>query len=134
MIVVDASVLITALAEDSEDGRHVRSRLVRDKLVAPQIVDLEVMSVLRRSVRTGRMSQQRAASAVADLIDLPFERSDHRPLLGRCWQLHENLTTYDAAYVALAELLDVPLLTADVSLARAPGIRCAVEVLTPPAS
>jgi len=66
---------------------------------------------------------------MADLIDLPLRRASHRPLLRRCWQLRHNLTSYDACYVALAETLDVPLLTADGRLADAPGLRCAVELL-----
>lgn len=129
MIVVDASVLVTALADDNVDGQNARSRLSRENLVAPQIIDLEVLSVLRRLALAGRVNQHRAEMALADLIDLPMHRADHMPLLNRCWQLRSNLTTYDAAYVALAEALDVTLLTADSRLAQAPGIRCRIEVL-----
>ena len=66
---------------------------------------------------------------MADLIELPLQRAPHRPLLRRCWELRHNLTSYDACYVALAEALDVPLLTADERLAGAPGLRCTVELL-----
>lgn len=129
MIVVDASVLVTALADDNVDGVRARSRLAQEVLAVPQILDLEVVSVLRRLTQAKKVNPQRAEMALADLIDLPIRRSDHVPLLKRCWQLRENLTTYDAAYVALAEALDVILVTADRRFAEAPGIRCAVEVL-----
>ena len=67
---------------------------------------------------------------MADLADLPLRRVAHRQLLGRCWQLRANLTVYDASYVALAELLDLVLVTGDVRLSKAPGLRCQVEVLS----
>ncbi len=74
---------------------------------------------------------RRAALALADLAALPLRRAPHRPLLIRCWELRDNLTVYDASYVALAEVLDVTLLTGDGRLARAPGLRCHVETLRP---
>lgn len=132
MIVVDASVLVTALADDNDDGRLARSRLRHEKMLAPQVVDLEVLSVLRRLARTGLVEQHRVESAIVDLIDLPLQRADHTSLLHRCWQLRENVTIYDAAYVALAEALNLTLLTADVRLAQAPGIHCPIEVLATP--
>ncbi len=67
---------------------------------------------------------------MADLVDLPLRRVPHRQLLGRCWQLRANLTVYDASYVALAELLDLVLVTGDVRRSKAPGLRCQVEVLS----
>ena len=93
------------------------------------MIDPEVLSVLRRYVAAGLTTAQRGEEAMADLIDLPLRRASHRPLLRRCWQLRHNLTSYDACYVALAETLDVPLLTADGRLADAPGLRGAVELL-----
>ncbi|MFT4035810.1 MAG: type II toxin-antitoxin system VapC family toxin [Patulibacter sp.] len=128
MIVVDASVLIVALADDGQAGDAARQRLRGETLAAPELIDLEVTSVLRRKERAGSLPQRRAALALADLADLPIERAAHRALLPRCWELHSNLTVYDAAYVALAELLDAPLLTGDRRLARAPGIGCRVEL------
>ena len=125
MIVIDASVLATALGDDGQDGQDTRERLAGEELAAPEIVDLEVMSVWRRTLA----DERRATLALADLADLPLRRAPHRPLLGRCWELRHNLTPYDAAYVALAEALDVALVTADARLSRATGIRCAVEVL-----
>jgi predicted nucleic acid-binding protein len=88
-----------------------------------------VTSVLRRQLRSGEIGLRRAALAVADLAALPLRRAPHKPLLARCRELRDNLTPYDAAYVALVEALEVSLLTGDERLARAPGPRCRVEVL-----
>ncbi len=85
--------------------------------------------MIRRRLRSGHLDARRAELALADLVELPLRRVSHRPLLGRCWELRENLTVYDAAYVALAELLDAVLVTADARLAAAPGIRCRLDVL-----
>lgn len=129
MIAVDASVLAVALADDGHDGDHARARLRGERLTAPELVDLEVASVWRRQIRDGAMDARRAALALADLATLPLRRAPHRPLLARCWELRDNLTIYDASYVALAEVLEVILLTGDGRLARAPGPRCPIEVL-----
>ena len=98
-------------------------------LAAPELIDLETVSVLRRQVGVGALDTRRATLALRDLVELPLRRAPHGPLLARCWELRENLTVYDASYVALAELLDVALLTADARLAAAPGLRCVVELL-----
>lgn len=129
MIVVDASALVPALADDGRDGDAARARLREQALVAPELIDLETASVIRRQLQAGKLDARRAAFALTDLVELPLRRVAHRPLLVRCWELRENLTIYDAAYVALAELLDVVLLTADARLARAPGLRCQLELL-----
>jgi predicted nucleic acid-binding protein len=129
VIVVDAGVLVTALADDGPDGDLCRSRLAGQPLAAPHLIDLEVGSVLRRLVRSGGVPERRARLALTDLEDLPVERAPARPLLPRCWELRDNLTFYDAAYVALAELLDIALLTADARLARATGPRCTIQLL-----
>ena len=131
MIVVDASVLAPALADDDADGDRARARLRGERLVAPELVDLEVVSVLRRAARAGRLEERRSAQALADLATLPLRRVAHLPLLPRVWELRDNLTAYDATYVALAEVLGVFLLTADGPLKRAAGIRCEIEVLLP---
>jgi predicted nucleic acid-binding protein len=125
VIVIDASVLATALGDDGKDGNTARERLLGQELAAPEIIDLEVISVWRRTLS----DEHRAALALADLADLPLTRAPHLPLLPRCWELRHNLTPYDASYVALAEALDVTLLTADQRLSRAPGIHCAVDVM-----
>ena len=131
MIVVDASVVVVALADDARDGDFARARLRGERLSAPELLDLEVASVLRRQVRRGEIDARRAALALDDLAMLPLERAPHRPLISRCWQLRENVTVYAAAYVALAEALGVTLLTGDGRLAGATGPECQIELLTP---
>lgn len=127
MIVVDASVLAVALGDDGQDGDNARLRLRGERLAAPELIDLEVASVLRRQLRQGDLDDRRAAQALADLASLPLQRASHRRLLDRCWELRGNLTVYDAAYVALAEALDTTLLTGDAKLARSTGPRCTIE-------
>lgn len=129
MLVVDASVLAVALGDDGADGDAARDRLRGEELAAPELVDLEVLSVLRRQLAGRKVDARRVRLAVDDLLELRIQRVPHRPLLRRCWELRANLSVYDAAYVALAETLSAPLLTADARLAKAPGIGCAVEVL-----
>jgi predicted nucleic acid-binding protein len=129
VIVVDASVLAVALGDDGTDGERARERLTGETLVAPELVDLEVVSVWRRHVAAKLMPARRAASALADLVDLPLRRSSHQPFLQRIWELRHVVTPYDAAYVALAEILDAVLVTADARLSRASGFNCQVEVV-----
>lgn len=129
MIVVDASALAPALADDSADGHRARAALRGQDLTAPELLDLEVASVLRRQVAAGLLSGHRAEQALADLLALPLRRVRHTPLLPRCWELRHNITVYDAAYVALAEVLGVALITADERLTKAPGTRCAMHLL-----
>jgi predicted nucleic acid-binding protein len=129
VIVVGASVVAPALADDGADGDLVRQRLRGERLVAPELVDLEVVSTLRRAARAGRLDERRSGQALDDLAALPLRRVSHLPLLARVWELRDNLSAYDAAYVALAEVLDCPVLTADGGIGKASGVRCAVEVL-----
>jgi predicted nucleic acid-binding protein len=131
VLVVDASVLVVALADDGPDGDAARARLRGEELAAPELLDLEVTSVLCRQRSAGLIDDRRALFALTDLRAVPIHRAPHLPLLSRCWELRENLTIYDAAYVALAELLQADLLTADGRLAAAPGPRCRIEVLQP---
>lgn len=93
------------------------------------MIDLEVGSVFRRFTRAGRLPRRRAELALSDLLALLLRRVSHRELLPRCWELRDNLTMYDASYVALAEALEVTLVTADAGLSRAPVVRCRVELL-----
>jgi predicted nucleic acid-binding protein len=130
VLVVDAGVVVTALADDGPDGDLCRRRLVGHALAAPHLMDLEVGSVLRRLVRNGDIPEHRARLALTDLADLPVERASSLPLLPRCWELRDNLTIYDAAYVALAEILGITLLTADRRLARASGPRCPIDLMS----
>ena len=132
MLVVDASVLVTALADDGSDGDLARSRLIGEELAAPELIDLEVASGLRRLTSAGQLPERRSSLALADLMDLAIHRTHHLPLLRRCWELRANLTIYDAAYIALAEAMEVVLLTADERLARSSGPLCTIEVLRSP--
>ena len=128
MIVTDASFLVMALADDGDDGAEARARLRGAEIAAPHLADLEVASVLRRSVAAGSVTVQRAKQALQDLCDLDVERVAHTSLLPRVWDLRGNYTAYDACYVALAELFQAPLLTWDARMARGSGARCAFEV------
>ena len=121
MIVLDASAAIELLLL-TRTGSSLVDRVFApgEDLHAPELVDLEVAQVLRRFERAGELGAERARQALDDLADLPLERYAHRLLLPRAWELRSNLTIYDAVYVALAELLDAPLLTCDAALARAP--------------
>lgn len=130
VLVIDASVLAVALVDDGHEGGLVRSRLRGERLTAPALIDLEVTSAWRGLVRAGHLASARAESAVDDLRARPLQRVQHAPLLPRCWELRDNLTIYDAVYVALAEALGITLLTGDVRLSRAAGPRCTVEVLS----
>lgn len=129
MIVLDASVVVLALADDGPAGDAARVRLAGERLVAPELLDVEVVAAWRRHAAADLLDKRRADMARTDLRQLPVERVPHRHLMERCWELRANVTTYDAVYVALAELLDAPLVTADRKLANAAGVRCDVEVL-----
>ncbi len=87
------------------------------------------MSVVRRHLSAGRLTKKQASAAVEDLLDIPMSVFATAPLLRRVWELRDNLTAYDASYVALAEAIDRPLVTADHRLANAPGVRCQIELL-----
>lgn len=128
MIVVDASALAAALVRTPE-GATRRVLAADAQLYAPHLIDIELTSVLRKLVALGKLTDLRAEQALQDFQALELERCPHAPLLGRVWQLRANLTPYDAAYVALAELLNAPLLTRDRRLANAPGHQARVEVV-----
>lgn len=126
MIVVDASIIASALSDDGSDGERIRARLRGETLVAPELLDVEVLSVWRRHVRQGALHADRAQQALADLAVLPMARVPHQPLLNRIWELRDNLTAYDATYVALAEAFNSVLITADEPLSRSAGPRCEI--------
>lgn len=131
MIVVDASVLANALADDGNAGRVSRRALAEDtELAAPDLVDVETQSVLRRRWLAGFLHQDVWEQAVEDLEALPLVRYPALPFLRRAFELRQNVTPYDSMYVALAEVLDCSLLTSDGRLARAPGPKCAVVLLS----
>ena len=130
MIVADASAILDLLLQ-TPLAPAVERRMLRDgeTIHAPALVDLEVAQVLRRYVSRGEISTARASAALETMIVFPIARYTHEALLPRIWELRENLTAYDAAYVALAEALRAPLVTGDERLARAPGIRAVVELI-----
>jgi predicted nucleic acid-binding protein len=123
MSVLDASAVIELLLQ-TKVGRAVAERLDDPAvdLHAPHLLDVEVVQVLRRYVRAGSLTSREAAATLDDLRALDVERHGHEALLDRVWALRENLTAYDAVYVALAEALETTLLTCDSTLARAPGL------------
>jgi predicted nucleic acid-binding protein len=130
LIVVDASALAGALVESSPAAARAAQRLDDDRdQHAPALIDLEIVSMVRRWLRRGELVESRAEQALDDLAAHPLQRYTHVALLPRMWELRHNLTPYDAAYVALAELLGAILLTADSRLANAPGPRCTIELL-----
>ena len=129
MLVVDASVLAPAVADSGRDGMRFRDRLRGEVVIGPDVLRVEVASVLRRHAHAGHLTPEQADAALDDLVDFPITVVPTVPLLRRVWELRQNLTTYDGCYVALAEAVDSTLVTADARLAGAPGLRCAVEIL-----
>lgn len=130
MIVVDASLVLAAVAVDDRRGEAARAVLGSDPDAhAPHLLDVEVLSGLRRLAAADAISDRRAAQARQDLVDLAAARYDHAFLIERMWALRHNATTYDAAYIALAELLECDLVTADAKLERLPDIHCLVRTI-----
>ena len=130
MIVLDASAAIEWLIKSSA-GMKVDRRLFSPPVTlhVPHLLDVEIAQVLRRYVRERIITASRGEEALQDLRDLPLNRYPHDVLMPRVWELRTVLTAYDAVYVALAELLDAPLVTYDRKIALASGHRAAVEVI-----
>lgn len=129
MPVVDASALVHYLLE-SDIGRRVDQRLRGSRLLdVPHVVDLEVVSALRRLDAAGIVGSRRAQQALEDLLGLPLKRYPARALLPRVWELRRTLTAYDASYVALAEALSTPLVTSDGRLARSHEHRAEIDLI-----
>ena len=130
MIVVDASALIEVLLGTRAAG-ILAERLFADgeTLHAPHLIDVEVAQVLRRYALAGTLGADRGAEALEDLADFPIARYPHQPFLFRMWELRHNVTAYDAAYLALAEALDAPLVTRDAKLASSAGHRARIELV-----
>lgn len=130
MIVVDASAMLEFLLQ-TPLGARVEARLFRDMDLfhAPHLLDVEVAQGLRRLVRAGEVAAGRAGEALADLTDLDLYRHAHLDFLARAWELRDNLTAYDAIYIALAEALDAKLVTCDGPMGAAPGHAARIEVI-----
>jgi predicted nucleic acid-binding protein len=130
LIVVDASAEVAVLLNVGPEVERIRERVARrgQTLHVPHLFDIEVLHALRSLILRGTVSPERARLALSRLRDTRLTRYPHTSLMERIWELRENLSAYDAAYVALAEALDAPLVTTDARLAQAPGIRAVVEV------
>lgn len=129
MLVVDASCLFEVVA-DTPRSQEIAERLASDTdHAAPEIVDVEVLGVIRAQHLIGRLDRTAAGQAVADLRDWPGERFAHRWMLDRVWQLRDSVRGWDAFYVTLAEALNATLVTLDGRLARAHGPKCRIDVL-----
>jgi predicted nucleic acid-binding protein len=130
LIVLDASAVLEMLLQtDLADRLAARVLDPAERLHAPHLLDIEVAHVLRRLVLQKQIGADRGALALDDLARLAIERHTHQPLMGRVWQLRDSLTSYDAAYVALAEGLQAPLLTCDRKLAGARGHAATIELV-----
>ena len=129
MLVVDASVLALAIVDAGADGANIRARLRGETIAGPDLLRIEVLAVVRKRRIDGSLTADQADAAVDDLLDLPLSVFPAAPLLRRAWALRDNLTACDGCYIALAEAIGCPLLTADARLANAPGNSCAVELI-----
>jgi predicted nucleic acid-binding protein len=130
LIVVDASAVVEVLLKTDSSPRILnRISTSGETLHAPHLLDVEIAQVLRRYYNSGELDAGRGNEALEDLMDLPIARYPHDVLLPRIWELRQNLTAYDAAYIALAEVLSAPLITLDKRLASAPRHYATIEVL-----
>lgn len=129
VLVVDASVIAPAIADGGPDGDVCRARIHGQSLAAPDLLQVEAVSVIRRQLANGALTTTQATNAIEDLLNLPITVYPTAALLRRAWELRDNATAYDACYVALAEALGCPLATADQRLANAPGTRCQFDIV-----
>jgi predicted nucleic acid-binding protein len=129
-VVIDASVAFAGLVGTGRSSDWARDILGGDDIVAPELMSVEVAHILRKAVLGGELSPNYASELLTDLRFLVTDFLPHAPLLERVWELHPNLTSYDATYVALAETLGAPLATLDKRLAKAPGPTCAFVSVT----
>ncbi|MBN1418026.1 MAG: type II toxin-antitoxin system VapC family toxin [Planctomycetes bacterium] len=130
MIVVDASAILELLLR-TPDAPRVQARLFRrdEPWHAPELVDVEVVQVLRRYVLSETITEERGEEALEVFAEMRIARHPHALYIPRMWQLRHNATAYDAAYLALAEGLGAPLVTRDARLSAVPGHTAAVELL-----
>jgi predicted nucleic acid-binding protein len=125
-VVCDASALVAVLLDSGPDGQWATDAVRGAVLTAPALVRFEVANVIRRQELAGIVSADQAAQAHADLLDLAIEEWPYELVAARVWELRRNLSSYDASYVAVAELAGTTLVTLDRRIAGAPGVRCAV--------
>lgn len=130
-LVVDASVVVALLADSGDHGDWAARQVIGHRLIAPHHLPVEVANALRRLERDQRLSSGGAARAHANMLSLPVHLVPYTPVAARAWELRHVLTAYDAAYVALAERLDAPLLTLDSGIAGASGVHCDVRMPVP---
>lgn len=126
-VVVDASVIIALLIDDGPEGHWAIGQCQGHRLIAPAVLHFEVANVLRRQVRAGRIDVQRGLDAHQAAVDLRVDLLPYSAVADRVWALRDNLTSYDAAYCAVAELAQAPLVTLDAKLARASGPECEIR-------
>jgi predicted nucleic acid-binding protein len=131
-VVLDASAAVALLADAGPEGQWAAGAVRGRRVSAPELMPFEVSAVLRRQVLRGALDASSATLAHADLLALPVDLYPYAGLADRVWQLRDNLTSYDASYVALAELLGATLVTFDQRLANAPGTRCAMAAYPGP--
>ena len=130
-VVADTSALLSALVDAGSAGEAARAARNVSDLIAPALIDVELVHALRGRVRGGKLEARIAVQSIADLRRIPMERCDMLPLLDLVWQLRENLTAYDATFVALAEAFDAVLVTGDERLAKSTGPRCRFQIVSP---
>lgn len=127
-LVVDASLVVSALVDAGNTGMWAESLLASGPLSAPHLMPIEVTNILRRAAAKGEITQDVASMAHADLLDLRVELFPYAPFAARVWELRDNVTSYDSWYIALAESLEVSVATLDHRMAQAPGPRCSFEI------
>lgn len=127
---MDSSIILEVLLR-TKSAQSIEKKIFSrgQTLHAPHLIDVEISQVIRRYTAAGELTPQRGFLAIEDLMEFRFTRYSHEILLPRIWELRANMTAYDAAYVALAEVLDAPLLTRDAKLARSPGSIARIELI-----
>ncbi len=125
-VVCDASALVALLLDEGPDGSWATEALSGADLAAPALVAFETANIIRRHELADLVSSDQAAQAHADLLDLAVELWPYELLAGRAWELRRNLSSYDASYVALAELTGATLVTLDRRIGRVPDLRCSI--------